>query len=84
MPVDLMTSLSHPSFTENIGRLAERGWSTAEVAPLRFIEIHARVERLLGEPVPKSSVKNYLAKRSKGRRPLFDRVGRGWYRLTSA
>jgi hypothetical protein len=44
-------------------------------------KFHARVERLLGEPIPKSSVKNSLAKRSSGADPLFERVGRGLYRL---
>ena len=48
---------------------------------MRFIKVHARVERLLGPPVAKLSVKNYPAKRSKGRRPLFERVSHGHYRI---
>lgn len=48
---------------------------------LRMIEIHAAVEDLLGGAVSRSSVKNYLAKGCRRRRPLVERVGHGRYRL---
>jgi hypothetical protein len=45
-------------------------------------EVHLAVEELLGEPVPRSSVKNYLASGATTRKTkLFERVGRGRYRL---
>jgi predicted mannosyl-3-phosphoglycerate phosphatase (HAD superfamily) len=49
---------------------------------LRMIEVHQAVEELLGEPVPRSSVKNYLASGA-GRHntPVFERVSYGRYRL---
>jgi hypothetical protein len=47
-----------------------------------MVEIHEAVEELLGEPVSRSSVKNYLAKGCSSRKTqLFERVGRGRYRL---
>jgi hypothetical protein len=49
---------------------------------LRMMDIHAAVEDLLGEPVSRSSVKNYLARGCNVRKtPLFERVSRGQYRL---
>lgn len=45
-----------------------------------MIEIHAAVEDRLGEPVSRSSVKNYLAKGCQRRRPVLERTGRGRYR----
>jgi hypothetical protein len=49
---------------------------------LRVIEIHAAVEDLLGEPVSRSSVKNYLARGCDRRKTLlFERVSRGRYCL---
>ena len=49
---------------------------------LRMMEIHRAVEELLGESVSRSSVKNYLASGTDRRKAqLFERVGRGRYRL---
>jgi hypothetical protein len=48
---------------------------------LRSRDIHAAVQAMCEEPVPLSSVKNCLAKSSRGTHPLFERVGRGRYRL---
>jgi len=50
--------------------------------PLRARDIHAEVESLVGQPVPMSSVKNWLAKqvRAGGR---LARFGRGKYRLVA-
>lgn len=50
-------------------------------ATLRFIEIHARVESLLGFPVSRSSVKQLLSAEAGRRAPRFERVARGRYRL---
>jgi hypothetical protein len=49
--------------------------------PMRMCEIHAAVEVLLGEPVPRSTIKNCLANNCQGVRARFERVGRGRYRL---
>jgi hypothetical protein len=47
-----------------------------------MFEIHLAVEELLGEPVSRSTVKNYLASGSTDRKTkLFERVCRGCYRL---
>ena len=43
--------------------------------------IRAEVERLLGGPVSRFSVSDYLLVRSKGSRPLFVKTRRGHYRL---
>ncbi len=49
---------------------------------LQMFEIHLAVEELLGEPVSRSSVKNYLANGTDRRKTqLFERVGRGRYRF---
>jgi len=48
---------------------------------LRVRDIHQEVERLLDGPVSRSSIKNYLHKRSRSQRPLFETLGRGRYRL---
>lgn len=47
---------------------------------MRYVDVHRAVETLLGGPVARSSIKNALAKGSSGRRPRFERVGRGRYR----
>ena|SRR5438094_526960 len=47
---------------------------------LRFIEVHALVQELLGKPVAKSSVKNALSRNSRGAAPRFVRVHTGLYR----
>jgi len=48
---------------------------------MRMSEIHAAVEDLLGTPVSRSSVKNYLARGCWRRRPVLERVSHGRYRL---
>ncbi len=50
---------------------------------LRMVEVHRAVEELLGAPVSRSSVKNYLADGAKRPRPQrrIERVSRGRYRL---
>lgn len=49
--------------------------------PLRMIEIHAAVEALLGETVPRSTIKNCLANNSRGDGAWLVRLGRGRYWL---
>jgi len=44
-------------------------------------DILARVERILAGGVSRSTVVDYLIKRSKGKKPLFERTQRGHYRL---
>jgi hypothetical protein len=46
-----------------------------------MIEIHAAVEELLGEPVSRSTVKNYLVRGSQRPRRRIERVSRGRYRF---
>jgi hypothetical protein len=67
-------------------RFAEVGDAVVQVlaeasGELRMVEIHAAVEELLGEPVSRSSVKNYLTRGAQRRRPVLERVGRGRYQL---
>ena len=49
------------------------------VEPMRMKDIHAEVERDLGQPVSRSAVKNWLASHVEGDKPLFVRLGRGRY-----
>lgn len=48
---------------------------------LRVRDIHSAVEALIGESVSASSVKDCLATKARGELCLFERVGRGRYRL---
>jgi hypothetical protein len=48
---------------------------------MRMKTIHAEVEQVLGGRVSFQSVADYLIKRSKGPRPLFERTRYGHYRL---
>ena len=48
---------------------------------LRVRDIHESVEKLLGEPVSSSSVKDYLRKGCRRRVPLFEYCGKRGYRL---
>ena len=48
---------------------------------LRVEDIHKSVEYLLGGPVSRSSVKNYLRRGCERRAPLFERVSHGRYRV---
>ena len=45
------------------------------------VPVREEVERLLGGPVSRFSVSDYLLVRSKGSRPLFVKTRRGHYRL---
>ena len=49
--------------------------------PVRMKDIHAEVERELGQPVSRSAVKNWLAGHTGGKQALFVRLGRGRYVL---
>jgi hypothetical protein len=53
----------------------------APAGKLRARDIHAAVEAVLREPVSRCSVNNCLTGSRSGRPPLFERVGRGRYRL---
>ena len=50
-------------------------------APMRFIEIHRRVEELLGFAVSKGSVKEFLSAEIRQGRTRFVRPRRGLYHL---
>jgi hypothetical protein len=50
--------------------------------PMRAREIHAAAEQLAGEPLRWSSVKGTLAAYAEGAKPRFERVRRGYYRIT--
>jgi hypothetical protein len=54
---------------------------TEAESDLRVREIWAEVERLLGEPVSRHSVKSYLHRRTYSSKPIFERVSHGRYRL---
>lgn len=49
--------------------------------PMRARDIHAEVEELLGQAVPASSVKNWLAKEVQAEKSRLVRLDRGRYRL---
>jgi hypothetical protein len=53
------------------------------VEPMRMKDIHAEVEAMLGQPVSRSAVKNWLAGHTGGEQPLFIRLARGRYRITA-
>ncbi len=53
------------------------------VEPMRMRDIHAEIERLLGQSVTRSAVKNYLANHCQGEQPRFVRLARGRYRLAA-
>jgi hypothetical protein len=52
--------------------------------PMRARDIHAEVEGVLGQQVPVSSVKNWLAKDAQGHQSRVVRLDRGRYRLRPA
>ncbi len=49
--------------------------------PSHISDIHAGVQRQLGGDVPASSVRSYLQLGTDGSVNLFERVGRGTYKL---
>jgi hypothetical protein len=54
---------------------------TEAQSDLRVREIRAEVERLLGEPVSRHSIKSYLHRGTYSSRPTFERFSHGRYRL---
>jgi hypothetical protein len=50
-------------------------------SPLRVGEIHRFVEQLLGQPVRRETVKACLVRGASAKRPKYDRVSYGRYRL---
>lgn len=70
------------------GKLKFGTVSTAVVAvlaeagqPLRFVDIHARVEALLPVPVSRATVKAFLSDEANRKKSRFVRVARGLYAL---
>ncbi len=55
------------------------GVLSESVEPMRMKDIHVRVEELIGCPVSRSAVKNWLANHVQGDHALFVRLGRGRY-----
>lgn len=53
----------------------------ATAGPMRFMQVHAAVEQLLGRPVDKGTVKDCLWKGAHSDEPRFERLARGLYRL---
>jgi hypothetical protein len=51
-------------------------------APLRYVEVKAGIEALLGETVPGSTVREALAAHTTGPHACFRRVATGQYELT--
>lgn len=51
------------------------------VEPMRMRDIQTEVEALVGQPVTRSAVKNWLANHAHGEDAPLVRLGRGWYRL---
>lgn len=54
---------------------------SASVEPMRMRDIQAEVEALIGQPVSRSLVKNWLANHVRGEDASLVRLGRGRYRL---
>jgi hypothetical protein len=54
---------------------------TEAQSDMRVREIPADVERFLGEPVSRASIKSYLHRGMSGSPPRFEHVSRGRYRL---
>jgi hypothetical protein len=53
------------------------------VEPLRMRDIQVGVEALVGRPVSRSAVKNWLANHVRGEHALLIRLGRGRYWLAT-
>jgi hypothetical protein len=52
------------------------------VEPMRMRDIQTEVEALVGQPVSRSAVKNWLANHACGKDAPLVRISRGRYRLT--
>jgi hypothetical protein len=79
-----------PAVPQRPPEVARRPWGAVTEAvvtvlgsadELRMCDVHEAVEGLLGEPVPRSTIKNCLAGKSVGKAKRFERVGWGRYRL---
>lgn len=77
------SSPGQPAHARGVSEMLSRPYWGAACAPMQARAIHAAAERLAGEPVPWSSVRNCLVDGSRGAAPRFERVGRGWYQLTA-
>lgn len=53
------------------------------VEPMRMRDIQLGVEALIGRPVSRSAVKNWLANHARGERATLVRLSRGRYRLVA-
>jgi hypothetical protein len=83
------TAAPRPTPLEPKRRCGEVSKAVVEVlrefgGPLRMVEIHAAVEGLLGETVPRSTIKNCLANKSRGEEARLVRLSRGRYGLVRA
>ena len=56
---------------------------SASVEPMRMRDIHVEVEALIGQPVSRSWVKNWLANHVRGDQAPLVRLGRGRYCLAT-
>ena len=75
-----------PTACASKGRCGDISKAVGEVlqefgGPLRMVEIHAAVEALRGETVPRSTIKNCLANNSRGDGAWLVRLARGRYGL---
>jgi hypothetical protein len=68
-----------PKAMERIGPRGHYAVLSESVEPMRMKDIHAEVERELGQLVSRSAVKNWLANHVQGDQALFLRLGRGRY-----
>lgn len=85
---DAVRAHRHPPRTAPDGRCPYRAVGDAVVAvmardevELRVRDVHQSVQRILGAEVPRSSVRSFLQRRSRGTAPLFEHTTRGRYRL---
>jgi hypothetical protein len=53
----------------------------ASAGELRASDVHASVQAIVGEQIPASSVKNWLARSARGEDAAVERTRRGLYRL---
>lgn len=90
LPDEPIEPTTHPAPELSAGRLGNGEVKRAVIKalakadrPLRAVDIHLAVERLLGRPISKNSVGWCLAAGAKGKEPRFERVSYGSYRLVS-
>lgn len=74
-PAPALRSGHYPASVAVLEVLAEAGIA------MRPCDVHAAVERRLGRPVPRATVKSFLIYGSTGETALIERLGRGRYRL---